>query len=204
MTAHLELLVEEPSMEQFLRGVLPHLIPEGTYFNIHAHQGKADLLSKLEPRLRGYARWITEDCRIVVVVDRDADDCRRLKERLEDSARKAGLRTRTSAGGSAWQVVNRIAVEELEAWYFGNWEAVRKAYPQLSPSVPNQARYRNADAIRGGTAQAFERILKKHRYFRGGLAKTAAARDVAAHFDPMRNRSHSFRVFRDAITEAVA
>jgi hypothetical protein len=25
-------------------------------------------------------------------------------------------------------VVNRLAIEELEAWYFGDWEAVRAAY----------------------------------------------------------------------------
>ena len=204
MTRHLELLVEEPSMEHFLRLVLPRLLPEGFPFSIHAHQGKDDLRPKLEQRLRGYARWIADDCRIVVVVDRDADDCQKLKERMEGIASRAGLRTRTSAGSSAWQVVNRIAIEELEAWYFGDWDAVRGAYPRLPTNVPKQARYRIPDAIVGGTSEAFERILKRHGYFRGGLAKSAAAQAVAVHFDPTSNRSHSFRVFRDAIVEAVA
>ena len=54
-----------------------------------------------------------------VVVDRDSDDCHKLKNKLEDIAKEAGLTTRTSAG-SKWQVVNRIVVEELEAWYFGD------------------------------------------------------------------------------------
>ena len=35
----------------------------------------------------------------------------------------------------AWQVVNRIAIEELQAWHFGDWEAARQAnpYPRAQP-----------------------------------------------------------------------
>lgn len=42
MTAarHLEFLVEEPSMETFLKGLLPRLLPEGCTFGIHPFQGK--------------------------------------------------------------------------------------------------------------------------------------------------------------------
>ncbi len=62
MTAsHLELLVEDPSMEAFLRALLPRLLPEGRTFEVHAFRGKADLLGKLEQRLRAYARWLPDD-----------------------------------------------------------------------------------------------------------------------------------------------
>src|SRR5690606_24802618 len=116
---HLKFLVEEPSMEAFLRALLPRLWPPpDRTFEIHLFQGKLDLLAKLEHRLRAYATWLPDDWRIVVVVDRDQEDCHDLKRRLEEAARRAGLRTRTSGGAEAWQVVNRIAVEELEAWYF--------------------------------------------------------------------------------------
>ena len=87
---HLELLVEEASMEAFLGALLPRLLPEGRTFAVHPFQGKADLLSKLHDRLRGYASWLTKEWRIVVVVDRDNDDCRRLKRRLESAASAAG------------------------------------------------------------------------------------------------------------------
>jgi len=73
--AHLELLVEEPSMEAFLRALLPRLLPQDRSFEVHPFQGKNDLLGKLESRLRGYAAWIPADWRIVVVVDRDDQDC---------------------------------------------------------------------------------------------------------------------------------
>jgi hypothetical protein len=121
-TMHLELLVEEPSMEAFLRALLPRLLPADRTFDVHPFQDKDDLLSKLESRLRGYAAWLPEGWRIVVVVDRDDDDCHALKERLEAIAEHARLLTRSRGGGPGWQVVNRISIEELEAWYFGDWE----------------------------------------------------------------------------------
>ena len=204
MTArHLEFLVEEPSMEAFLKGALPRLLQDCT-FQTHAFQGKHDLLRKLPVRLRGYGHWLPDDQRIVVVVDRDNAECRALKQRLEEAAVAAGLRTRSQTGDGCWQVVNRIVIEELEAWYFGDWEAVRGAYPKVSPTIPNQARYRAPDAIRGGTWEAFERILKHHGYYKTGLPKVEAAKTVAGHIDPARNRSGSFLVFRDALVEAVS
>ena len=204
MTArHLEFLVEEPSMEAFLKGALPRLLQDCT-FQTHAFQGKRDLLRKLPFRLRGYGHWLSDDQRIVVVVDRDSDECRALKQRLEEAAAAAGLRTRSQTGDGCWQVVNRIVIEELEAWYFGDWEAVRGAYPKVSPTIPNQARYGVPDAIRGGTWEAFERILQRHGYYKTGLPKVEAAKTVAGHIDPARNRSESILVFRDALVEAVS
>jgi len=205
MTArHLEFLVEEPSMEAFLGEVLQRILPEGCSHAIYPFQGKGDLLKKLKSRLCGYARWLPEDCRIIVVVDRDADDCRDLKKRLEKVAAVAGLRTRTASGAKTWQLVNRIVVEELEAWYFGEWEAVRSAFPGL-PSTPPQTRaFRHPDAVSGGTWEAFERVLKKNGYFKTGLRKIEAARAIGARFDPGKCCSPSFCRFYEAVREAVS
>ncbi len=97
MTAsHLKFLVEEPSMEAFLRALLPRLLPACCTFEVHPFQGKADLLGKLQNRLRGYAQWLPDDWRIIVVVDRDDDNCKTLKQHLEAMAAAAGLRTRSS------------------------------------------------------------------------------------------------------------
>lgn len=205
MTAlHLELLVEEPSMEAFLRALLPRLLPAGHTFEVHPFQGKDDLLGKLQARLRGYVHWLPEDWRIVVVVDRDDDDCLALKKRLEETAASARLRTRSRAGARPWQLVNRIVIEELEAWYFGDWAAVYSAYPRVSLAIPEQKRFRDPDAIAGGTWEVFGRILKQHGYFETGLRKVEAARAIGAHVDPARSRSHSFVMFREVIIEATA
>ena len=191
-------------MEAFLRTLLPRLLPRNRTFEVHRFQGKRDLLKKLESRLRGYARWLPADFRIVVMVDRDEEECRALKRRLEDAAERAGLLTRSRAAGRPWQLVNRIVIEELEAWYFGDWQAVQTAYPRVSATIPNNAAYRVPDAITGGTWEAFERVLKRHGYFRTGLRKMEAAQAIAAHIDPGRNRSPSFGQFIDAIVEATA
>ena len=203
MTArHFEILVEEPSMEAFLNGLLPRLLPADRTFAIRIFRGKHALLRKLERRLRAYATWLPEDHRIVVMVDRDDDDCRELKARLEEAAGRAGLLTRSRATEGPWQLVNRVVIEELEAWYFGDWQAVRAAYPRVSATIPNKIPYRDPDSIAGGTWEAFERILKPHGYFTTGLRKMEAARAIAAHIDPNRNSSPSFGSFADAIAEA--
>ena len=197
--SHFEFHVEELSMEAFLAAWLPRMLPENCSFGIYPYPGKDALLRKIGDRLRGYATWMPAEYRVVVIVDRDRDQCEELKSRLEEICESAGLRSRRAAGGPDWQVVTRIAIEELEAWYFGDWEAVRQAYPGASPKIPTQARYRDPDAIAGGTWEAFERVLKRHGYF-----KVRAATAIGRYIDPARNRSRSFAAFRDAIAEAAA
>ena len=195
-TARVELLVEEPSIEPVLNSLLPRMIP-GTDFGIYVHNCKEDLRRKLGNRLRGYASWLPVDWRVLVVLDRDNDDCRRLKKWLEEEARKAGLRTRTASYGGAYQLVNRIIVEEIESWFFGEWEAVRAAYPR----VPARCPCKDVENVRGGTWEALERVLQRAGYFHGGLHKTELARAVAPHLTPDGNRSHSFCVLRDVLRE---
>ncbi len=195
---HIEVLVEEPSSEAALRLLLPKIVGT-TSFEIHAHQGKDDLIRKLPSKLRAYAQWIKETIRIVVVVDRDDEDCTKLKARLETVAKGAGFVTRTTAKRKPWVVLNRLAIEELEAWYFGDWSAVRAAYPRAPASIPRHAKYRDSDAIKGGTWEAFERVMQRAGYFAGGLPKIEAARMIAQHMDPSRNTSPSFCALRDAL-----
>ena len=204
MTAHhLELLAEEGSIKAFLDVLLPGLLPSDCTFYVHAFKGKSDLLKKLPERLRTYQRMMMSyNLRLFVIVDQNGGDCRKLKAQLEETAHESGLATRTRAAGFPWQVVNRIVIEELEAWYFGDWEAVRAAYPRLKPDTIRRARYRDPDRIQG-TWEAFEQILKQRGYFKDGLRKIEAARAIATHFDPDRNRSRSFRIFLEAVYEAV-
>jgi hypothetical protein len=198
---HVEFLVEEASMEAALDQLLPKLLKTST-FAIYSHQGKADLIRKLPDRLRGYKAWIPDTWRIVVIVDCDDDDCRALKQQLDTIARDAGLATRTTdPDREKYVVVNRIAIEELEAWFFGDWEAVREVYPRVDRNTPKQAQYRAPDAIKGGTHEALLRVLRAAGYFSSRLRKIEAARSIAEHMEPARNTSPSFCALRDALGE---
>lgn len=188
---HVEFLVEEPSAEVFLRGVIGRILPDISC-NFIVFQGKADLLLNLPSRLKGYKKWMPADYRLVVLVDEDRQDCIALKNLLESAAASAGLATKSKPLGGAFFVLNRIAVEELEAWYFGDVPALCAAYPGVPSSLGTKAPYRDPDAIAGGTWQALERVLQKAGYFKGGLSKIALAREMAVHMDPANNRSASF------------
>ena len=186
---HVEVLVEEPSMEAALRVLLPQILGPIS-FSVYQHQSKAALLARLPARLRGYARSLQPGQRILVIVDRDRDDAAALRERLDGMAAAAGF------GAERPLVLNRLAVEELEAWYFGDWAAVRRAYPKAPATIPQQAAYRQPDEIKGGTWEAFQRVLQEAGYFTGGLRKIEAARAVAEHMKPAHNTSPSFRELR--------
>ncbi len=204
MPAHFEFLLEEPSMEAFLKAGLPRFLPEGSTFTTHPFQGKRAFLRNLENRLRGYVNWLPENYRVVIVVDRDDDDCAKLKERLETACRSAELKSKRAAGSDIWRVVTRIAVEELEAWYFGDWRAVLESYPDVPDGIPRKQQFRNPDAVKGRTWERFERVLQKHGYHKGGLPKVEAARVIGERFDADRCNSHSFRCLADALREAAA
>ncbi|MEW6277071.1 MAG: DUF4276 family protein [Candidatus Eremiobacterota bacterium] len=196
---HFDFMLEELSAEEALRNLLPR-IRQGATYRVHTFQGKQDLLSKLPDRLRCYRDWIQEGYRIVVLVDEDRDDCQALKQRLEDMAAQAGLLTlRASSNRAQFQVINRLAIEELEAWFFGDIEALLKAYPRLPKNLAQRKTYRDPDAILGGTWEALERVLKKAGYYPGGMPKVEVARKVSSYMDPNRNRSRSFAHFCDAL-----
>lgn len=196
---HIEFFLEEPSIEAFLREFLPKVLPGETSWSPILFQGKTDLLSNLLPRLRAYRRWIPADWRIVVIVDEDRQDCVALKARLEAAAASAGFPTKSNPLLNHFVVLNRIAVEELEAWFFGDIVALAGAFPRVSPTLGQQAAFRDPDGIEGGTWEVLERVLQRAGYFGGGLPKIEVAREVARHMDPTRNTSRSFRHFTQGL-----
>jgi Domain of unknown function (DUF4276) len=202
---YLELLVEEPSAEAALHNIVPRIVGPNVTFTVHPHEGKPDLCAKLPGRLKGYRAWLPDDWRILVLIDEDRADCVRQKDELQAIARAAGLWTRsTVAAGRPYQLVNRLAVEELEAWFFGDVSALTAAYPGVPPTLGRQAKYRDSDRVGGGTWEALQRVLQKAGYFPGGLPKIEVARSVSMHMDPDRNTSKSFQVFRDALRALAA
>ena len=139
-----------------------------------------------------------------MLIDEDRKDCRELKAKLEQAAREAGFVTKSRAGpNESFQVVNRLAIEELEAWFFGDVEAMHAAYPRIPVNLQSKAKYRNPDAIRGGTSEALERLLIRAHYYTGKLPKTEVAQNIAQHMEPSRNRSKSFQVFVEGLKACV-
>jgi hypothetical protein len=199
---HIELLVEEPSAEAALENLLPRIVGSAVSYHIHAYQGKQDLLTRLPTRLRGYAHWLPENYKIVVLVDEDRQDCHALKQEMEDIAAQAGFKTKSSPDANGnFQIINRIAIEELEAWFFGDTAALHQAYPRISKNLRRQSRYRDPDAIVGGTAEALQKLLARKNYYSPaiGLPKIETARRISQFMEPSRNRSRSFQTFHNAL-----
>jgi len=201
---HLEILVEEPSTTIVLQELLLKLIANRGTFCIRNFGSKPQLLRALPDRLRGYARRIRQDTdlRIVVLVDEDRDrrGCRALKSELESIACDVGLSTKTRPKqDGSFDVVTRLAIEELEAWLLGDVEAIRAEYDRIPASLAQRKGLRDPDAVTGGTCERVHRILKEYGYHQAYLPKTEFARRVVPYLDPERNRSRSFAVFRAGI-----
>jgi hypothetical protein len=198
---HLEFLLEEPSAEAALQILVPKIMPFEITFACHVMGGKKTLLKELPTRLRGYSHWLPSNWRIVVLVDRDEEDCKQLKVRLEKLCQTAGLISRTQASAKQMvQVINRIVIEELEAWFFGDVTALRKAYPRLS-DISQKAAFRDPDQIRGGTWETLERLLQEAGYYAGGVPKIELAKTITPYMEPICNTSKSFQIFRQALLE---
>ncbi|MBE9041542.1 DUF4276 family protein [Oscillatoriales cyanobacterium LEGE 11467] len=196
---HLEILVEEYSAEVALEQLLPKILPSDIEFEIRSFRGKKDLLKKLPQRLKGYQAWLPENWRILVLCDRDNEDCKKLKKILEDCATSNGFTTKSSSETQKFILLNRIAIEELEAWFLGDAIAIYQAYPKIEKSFAARQRYRDPDAIKGGTWEALEDLLQKKGYHPGGLNKVEAARKISEYMQTKNNRSVSFQCFCSGI-----
>ena len=195
----LEVIVEEPSMEEALRHLLPKILGRRARWRIVNMRNKGRLLRELPKRLRAYWKRIVngEALKIVVLIDRDSDDCHALKQRLETIAREAGLTTKSVAAGQGrFQVINRIVIEELEAWFMGDEHALKAAFSSLN-RVRFPGSFNRPD--NGGTWERLHRFLKRNGIYKNSFPKIDAARRIAPHMDPEQNRSRSFQVFRQGL-----
>jgi hypothetical protein len=198
--SRLEVLVEEPSMEEALRHLLPKIIGNRAKWKVINMRNKGRLMKELPNRLRGYKKLMDkgEEIKVIVLVDRDNGNCHDLKQQLEHMARTAGLQTKTAVGtgGAGFQVVNRIVIEELEAWFMGDTAALQCAFSSLrSVRFPNS--FNNPD--NGGTWERLHHFLKQHGIYRNSFPKIDAARNIAKHMEPDRNRSRSFQCFLQGV-----
>lgn len=170
-------LLEEPSAEAMLKGVLPRLIPKDIDVKYIVFEGKQDLEKQLERRLKF---WCMANSVFLVMRDKDSGDCVRIKNNLAAKIK--------SSGKSDVSVV-RIACHELESFYLGDLNAVEVGLEVAGLSRhQDSGKYRNPDTL----ANAAEELVKltKNTY-----QKLAGSRAIAPHLTlGGANRSHSFNV----------
>ncbi|MEA3412892.1 MAG: DUF4276 family protein [Pseudomonadota bacterium] len=169
-------LLEEPSAREMLKGVLPRLLPENVTVRYIVFEGKQDMHKRLGRKLKG---WIHQDCRFVVLRDKDSGDCVEAKNALRRICQKAGKE----------DVLIRIACHELESWYLGDLHAVERGLRLDGLGrLQGNRKYRDPDQL-GNPSQELTRLTRKKYQKLGG------SRQIAPHLSLGNNRSHSFRVF---------
>lgn len=212
---HVEVLVEDASGKKFLEIILPmlwgdHGAPHT--WRVHAYKGvghvprglksgadpaRRVLLNRLPALLKGYDKTPGIDA-VVVVVDVDQRDCRVFLEELRQLAIDCGLRT---------MPMYRLAIEEMEAWYLGDREAVLKAWPGAKVDVLNRYVQDSvcgtwevlADAIHPGGSDA----IRKDGWPLPGELKNRWAEQIAPLMNIECNESPSFAKLRDGLRRLV-
>jgi len=176
--SRLVFLLEEQSMKTLLEGLLPRCFP-GLDFLCISHEGKQDLEKSIPRKLRA---WREPGVRFVVVHDNDGGDCMELKRRLMKLCADAGRE----------DTLIRIAMQELEAWYFGDANALAKAFEdEHLGTVGSKRKYRDPDSIVKPSAE----LAKLAPAFQ----KVSGARKMAKHLDWEKNTAQSFQVFMSGL-----
>ncbi len=212
---HIEILVEDASGEKLLDAVLPKLLGEQGdphTWRVHSYKGigripknlkpgtdasKRILLDRLPSVLRGYGKTPGIDA-VVVVLDSDRHDCTEFL---------AELKALVAGCNPAPNTLFRLAIEEMEAWYLGDRDALQAAYPRAKADV--LGRYAQdsvcdtwellADAIYPGGSAA----LKKTGWPLPGQIKCEWAERIGPLLEPDRNVSLSFGKLRDGLRRLV-
>lgn len=176
-------LLEEYSMKVLLDGLLPRLFPDLQFLCV-PHKGRQDLEKSVPMRLRA---WREPGVRFVVLRDNDGGDCHALKQRL----------TRLCQEGGRQDALVRIACQELEAWYFGEPEALAEAFDDgRLQRLGDKARYRDPDAVQRPSAELLGLVPE--------FQKISGARRMASRLTRERNISPSFRVLMESVERAAA
>lgn len=213
---HIEILVEDSSGEALLKILLPQIL--GTQgdphsWRLHSYKGigripkglmtRADpakriLLDQLPRVLRGYGKTPGIDA-VVIVLDTDKRNCVAFLDELKAV---------TDACEPTLDILFRLAIEEIEAWYLGDKAALLEAYPKAKSEV--LGRYIQdsacgtwellADAVHAGGSTA----IKKAGWPLPGQLKHEWAKKIGPFMDPDRNISPSFGKFRDGLRRLVA
>ena len=188
----LEFLVEERSMAEVLKVLLPRILPaswvlDENYF-IRPHEGKSDLKRSIPKKLKGFAQHKEQTTGFIIIQDQDSNDCRQLKQEL------VALCKANQAPNIKFLV--RIVCHELEAWYLGDMKAIQAVFPRFNP-----ARHLKKSLFRlPDTCQNPQTRLKD---IVGDYQQIATVQMIAPYIDIEHNRSESFRQFVSGIRKFI-
>jgi len=172
-----EILLEEPSMENFLREVLPKILPADYILDtncfLRPHNGKSDLKKSIPKKIKTFSNYF-EPVKVIIIHDQDSNDCKRLKSALLNLCKKNGN----------CPVLIRIACKELESWYLGDMDAIEKVYPKFkAKAFRNMAKFRNPDSVQA--SQELSTIIPEFQ-------KGYASKNISKFISIEKNTSASF------------
>jgi hypothetical protein len=199
---HVEFLIEDQSGEKAMKIIAPKILGSGNDFRTHSYRGighipkglkpktdanKRVLLDQLPRLLNGYGR--TPHIGAVVVIC-DLDDKNKEQFLIE-------LKNILDACVKKPHTLFCLAIEEFEAWYLGDLNAVYKAFPRADKNILGS--YINdsicgtwellANAIYDGGKKA----LVKKGMMEVGKQKSIWAETISPHMNVEVNKSPSFQ-----------
>jgi len=212
---HFEILVEGQTELSALSVLMKKIV--GCYgephtWKIHKHRGIGSLPDNLEDipdtrnksllhnfpsKLRAYGKGMLESEAVVLLVDLD--------DRRDCVVFKSELNSVLGFCEKQPNLLIRIAIEELEAWYFGDENAIKQAFPKYSKNVVNSY-------VQDSQEGTWEKLA--NAVHPGGLAKLMGGGkrslrileqkkrwtvQIVPYMDVENNQSPSFRCFRDGI-----
>jgi hypothetical protein len=212
---HFAIHVEDISGKTALEILIPKIIStEQHTFKIHHYKGlgriptdlksasKAKtktLLAKLPGIVQAYGKEFSQyppdyPAVLIVICDLDDETLSAFRQELLDVVDRCNPKPKTEFC---------IAIEEGEAWYLGDFAAIKKAYPKAKQKVLDS--YTNdsicgtweklADAVYSGGSKE----LSKLRGQGVGKEKSNWAKKIPPHMDVDNNLSPSFCYFREKL-----
>ncbi len=174
MMTHLHVFTEEPSAKKVFDAILPKMLPEEVSFSVYSHQGKQDLEKALRSTVPSISR--------IPGASQDSGDCESVKQRLLDILNK----------DCKSPFLVRIACRELEAWFLGDLDAIKNAYPRFIPAhYAGKSEFRNVDNIQN-VSQYLRSIIPEYKD-REKLPKLETAEKISPWLDLNVSTSTSFR-----------
>ncbi|MHB8422844.1 MAG: DUF4276 family protein [Leptospirales bacterium] len=210
---HFEILVEDQSGKKMLDILVPKIIDNQNTFRVHSYKGigripnnigktkdarKRILLDRLPHLLRGYGRSFNYPAAVILVCDLDNRCLHAFRQDLFKILNECDPMPETRFC---------LAIEEGEAWFLGDINAVKSVYPKAKDAVLSD--YVNdsicgtwehlANAVFPGGAQS----LSAKGWQSTGTEKSVWAEKITPHMDIENNNSPSFCYFRDKLRELV-
>ena len=149
MVKELVFLLEEPSMAEVLKVLIPKILPDDIGFKLIVHDGKQDLEKSIPIRLH---QWKLPNTQFIIVRDQNSDDCVKLKQRLKQLCQQA----------KKPDTLIRIVCHELEAWFLGDLAAVEKAFKLKELAKQQHSRkFRTPDRL-ANASQELSKLVKNY------------------------------------------